>query len=81
MGVHRAIKIIRRSRFESDKPYDREFAGVRNFEPVSRTNEGFMDILQVGRNDLEGYFFYVMEAADDQVSGQELTRQRTSQKL
>src|SRR6266436_2243192 len=49
MGVHRAIKVIRRSRFESDKPYDREFAGVRNFEPVSRTNEGFMDILQVGR--------------------------------
>ena len=35
------------------------------FEPVSRSHEGFVDILQVGRNDETGYFYYVMELADD----------------
>ncbi len=72
MGVHRAIKIVRRARFESDKPYDREFSGLRNFEPLSRTHEGLMDILGMGRNAAEGYFFYIMEAADDQLTGQDI---------
>jgi WD40 repeat protein len=72
MGIHRAIKVVRRARFESDKPYDREFEGLRNFEPVSRAHDGFMDILQVGRNDEEGHFFYVMEAADDELTGQSI---------
>ncbi len=35
------------------------------FEPVSRSHEGLMDILQIGRNDEEGHFYYVMELADD----------------
>ena len=29
------------------------------------SNEGFIDILQIGRNDADGYFYYVMELADD----------------
>ena len=33
-------------------------------EPVSRSHEGFVDILQIGRNNREGYFYYVMELAD-----------------
>jgi serine/threonine protein kinase len=37
----------------------------RSFEPVSRTHEGFVDILQIGRNDQAGCFYYVMELADD----------------
>jgi hypothetical protein len=31
----------------------------------SRTHDGLMDVLQIGRNDAEGYFYYVMELADD----------------
>ena len=31
-----------------------------------------MDVLHVGRNEEEGYFYYVMELADDQVVGQEI---------
>lgn len=64
MGTPRAVKIIWRRQFESDRPYDREFAGIQGFEPVSRTTEGLVQVLHVGRNDAEGYFYYVMEPAD-----------------
>ncbi len=64
MGTHRAVKIVHRRNFKSDQPYEREFTGIRKYEPISRTNEGLVDILQVGRNDAEGYFYYVMELAD-----------------
>jgi WD40 repeat protein len=65
MGTPRAVKIIWRRQFESDRPYDREFAGIQGYEPVSRTSAGLMQVLHVGRNDIEGYFYYVMELADD----------------
>lgn len=81
-GLLRAVKIVRRSRFADDRPYEREFAGLRNFEPVSRGHPGLVDILQVGRNDAEGYFFYIMEAADDAVDllvgNREATRKEES---
>lgn len=64
LGTLRAVKIVRRSEFDDDRPYEREFQGIKNFEPISHTHEGFVDILQVGRNDIEGYFYYVMELAD-----------------
>ncbi|MBI4661825.1 MAG: PD40 domain-containing protein, partial [Verrucomicrobia bacterium] len=34
-------------------------------EPISRTHESQVDILHIGRNDQAGYFYYVMELADD----------------
>ena len=49
-------KIIYRRTFKDDRPYEREFSGIKKFEPISRTHPGLMDILQVGRNDAEGYF-------------------------
>src|SRR5882672_7160573 len=64
MGAPRAVKIIWRRQFESDRPYDREFAGIQGYEPVSRTTDGLVQVLHVGRNDAEGYFYYVMELAD-----------------
>ena len=64
MGTYRAVKVVYRQRFEDERPYDREFSGVKKFEPISRTHDGFVDILQVGRNDKEGYFYCVMELAD-----------------
>ncbi len=65
LGTFRAVKIVRRAAFDDERPYEREFAGLRQFEPLSRTHEGFVDLLQVGRNDAEGWFYYVMELADD----------------
>lgn len=69
MGTYRAAKIVRRGTFDSDHPYEREFAGIQKFEPVSRSHEGLVQVLHVGRNEAEGYFYYVMELADDTVHG------------
>ena len=71
-GVYRAIKFIRRDKFEHERPYEREFNGIKQYEPVSREHEGLVDILHIGRNEEKGYFYYVMELADDQHTGQEI---------
>lgn len=65
VGTWRAVKVVFRDRFTDVRPYEREFNGMLKFEPLSRSNEAFVDILQVGRNDADGYFYYVMELADD----------------
>lgn len=64
LGTPRAVKVVRRGRFDNVRPYEREFAGIKKFEPVSRLHEGLVDILHVGRNDEAGFFYYVMELAD-----------------
>jgi serine/threonine protein kinase/Flp pilus assembly protein TadD len=65
LGSYRAVKVIYRRNFEHDRPYEREFEGIQKFEPISRSHESQVDILHVGRNDEAGYFYYVMELADD----------------
>lgn len=67
MGTLRAVKVVRRERFKVNetRPYEREYEGIRKYEPVSRTHDGLVDVLQIGRNDAETYFYYVMELADD----------------
>jgi len=73
LGTFRAVKIVYRASFDSDKPYDREFSGLQKFEPLSRSHPGLVNILHVGRNSAEGYFYSVMEAADDHTTGQTFT--------
>ncbi len=70
LGTLRAVKILYRKRFDHDRPYEREYEGIQKFEPLSRSHEGFVDVLQIGRNDAEGYFYYVMELGDDREKGQ-----------
>ena len=65
----RAVKIVWRINFDSERAFRREFEGMSVFEPISRSHGGFVDILQVGRNDAHGYFYYVMELADDHATG------------
>jgi WD40 repeat protein len=65
MGIYRAVKIIYRARFEQERSYEREFQGIQRFEPISRSHPGLVDILQIGRNDTAGYYYYIMELADD----------------
>src|SRR4051812_34564404 len=65
MGTFRAVKIVYQDNFADERPYEREFNGIQKFEPISRSNEGLVDILQVGRDDRARYFYYVMELADD----------------
>jgi CHASE2 domain-containing sensor protein len=64
-GALRAVKLVQRSAFADARQFEREFEGVRKFEPLSRLHEGLVDILHVGRNDAAGGFYYVMELADD----------------
>jgi hypothetical protein len=65
LGTLRAVKLVTRRSFDHERPYEREFEGIQQFEPISRSHEGLVDVLQVGRHDAEGYFYYVMELADD----------------
>src|SRR5437867_2625295 len=70
LGTYRAIKIVYRKTFKDDGPFEREFNGIRRFEKVSGTHPGLLNVLHVGRNNAAGYFYYVMEVADDELSGQ-----------
>jgi WD40 repeat protein/serine/threonine protein kinase len=63
MGNYRAVKLVYRSTFDEDRPFEREFRGIKKFEPISRSHPSQVNILHVGRG--EGYFYYVMELADD----------------
>lgn len=70
MGAYRAVKIVYRKWFDDVRPFERELSGIRKFEPISRSYEGFIDVLHVGISEERGYFYYVMELGDDQVAGQ-----------
>src|SRR5437867_4311769 len=73
LGIFRAVKIVHRARFDSDKPFEREFQGIQKFEPISRTHPGLIAVLHVGRNGAEtGCFYYIMEVADDVKTGQRI---------
>ena len=64
LGTLRAVKVVYRAHFEDEHPYEREFNGILKYEPISRTHEGLVQVLHVGRNDAAGCFYYVMEVAD-----------------
>ncbi len=64
MGVWRAVKVVTRANFDSDRPFEREFAGIQRYEPISRTGEGLVPILHVGSPGGKRSFYYVMELAD-----------------
>ncbi len=72
-GIYRAVKVVYRARFEDARPFEREFAGIQRFEPLSRAQENQITILHVGRNEAAGYFYYVMELADDVQTAEEIS--------
>jgi CHASE2 domain-containing sensor protein len=60
----RALKIVFRSRFGDDPaPYDREFAGVSRYQPVSDKHPGMLRVEFVSEKRAD-YFYYVMELGD-----------------
>jgi serine/threonine protein kinase len=69
-GALRAVKVVYRSTFESERAFRREFEGMSAFEPISRAHAGFVDILHVGRT--TEYLYYIMELADDHMSGRNI---------
>lgn len=68
-GAMRAVKVVRREDFELDRTFEREFEGIRKYEPVSRNCASLVQVLHVGRNDEEGFYYYVMELGDDREKG------------
>ncbi len=70
LGTYRAVKVVRARAFRTYRSFEQEFQGLLKFEPISRLHDGLMDILQVGRNDSAGYFYYVVELGDDISTGQ-----------
>src|SRR5262245_48133096 len=69
LGTYRAVKVIDRKAFHDEEAFEREFSGLQRFEPISREHDGFVGILHVGRNRADGFFYYVMELADDDSNG------------
>ncbi len=69
-GALRAVKIVYRSTFETERAFRREFEGMSSFEPISRAHAGFIDILHVGRT--SDYLYYIMELADDHLAGRNI---------
>ena len=75
IGLYHVVKLVYRKDFNDDDPYEREFKGIQKFMPISRSHPGFVNILQVGRNNQTGFFYYVMEAGDDEKTGQKIDPQ------
>ena len=71
-GIFWAVKVVHRASFDHDRPFEREFGGISKFEAVSRLSESQLQILHVGRRDQAGYFYYIMELADDAARGREI---------
>lgn len=71
-GALRAVKVVRRADFEYDRTFEREFEGIKKYEPISRDHPGLVAILHVGRNLTAGFYYYVMELADDRLTGKEI---------
>ncbi len=68
LSVLRAVKIVRRSQFAEARPFQREFEGIRRYEPISRGHPNLVNVLHVGGTD--ECFYYVMELADPAGGGE-----------
>ena len=64
-GVLRAAKVVWRHTFNDDRPFQREFEGIQRFERISREHPSQLALFHIGRNEAGGYFYYVMELADN----------------
>jgi len=64
--------VVYRVTFDDSEPYEREYRGIQKFEPISHLSESQLQVIHVGRRDEAGYFYYIMELADDVVAGQNI---------
>ncbi|MFT3828355.1 MAG: protein kinase [Opitutaceae bacterium] len=71
-GLFRAVKIVWRERFQEAAPFEREFHGLTEFAAISLRERIQLALLHIGRNDRAGFFYYVMEMADDAERGTEI---------
>lgn len=76
-GALRAVKIVWREDFELTRTFHREFLGIQQFEPISRGHPGLVHILHVGWNEKRGFYYCVMELADDSDNGPDIQDLKT----
>src|SRR5438046_8816504 len=68
-GALRAVKVVYRSTFETERAFLREFEGMSAFEPISRAHAGFINILHLGRT--AELLYSNRELADDHLARSE----------
>lgn len=76
-GALRAVKIVWREDFELTRTFHREFQGIQQFEPISRGHPCLVHILHVGWNEKRGFYYCVMELADDAEEGANISNVQT----
>ncbi len=64
-GIFRAVKVVWRERFSEPEPFEREFKGLKEFAAISLSEAHQLALLHIGRSADGGFFYYVMELADD----------------
>ena len=63
-GQWRALKVVYLANFEQNPdPYEREFSGIKKYQPVSDKHPGLLQVEFVSEKQ-SGYFYYVMELGD-----------------
>jgi CHASE2 domain-containing sensor protein len=63
-GQWRALKVVYLANFDQNTdPYEREFNGIRKYQPVSDKHPGLLRVEFVSEKQA-GYFYYVMELGD-----------------
>lgn len=65
LGLYRAIKVIRYSESSSLESYQAEYHGIAHYAPYSRRYDGLIEIHHVGIREADGFYYYVMDLADD----------------
>ena len=64
VGQWRALKAVYLANFnENNDPYEREFTGIKKYQPFSDKHPGLLQVEFVSEKQ-EGYFYYVMELGD-----------------
>lgn len=71
-GTYCAVKVIFRESFDHDRPFEREYEGLRKFEVISRSYDTQVQVLHIGERENPRQFYYVMELADDQEGGESI---------
>ena len=75
-GAYRAIKVVWRDRFPDAEPFEREFTGLKKIMAIALPEAGQLALLHVGQNETAGFFYYVMELADDVETGRAINPAR-----
>jgi serine/threonine protein kinase len=73
LGLYRAVKVIRYTESKSLESYQSEFHGIRHYAPYSRKYDRLIEIHHVGIREQDGFYYYVMDLADDISLGNQVT--------